>query len=107
VEGFGVEGRAVEVEASGEFCGEVLCVGGAASVAAEMDFAAAAQRLGDDLRCTLNAAQKIIIVQHRLLHGDGLLDGLGDAGIIVHSAKIQKFQIQIRIKFVFLQTINK
>ena len=42
VECLGVEGRAVEVEASRQFCGEVLCVGGAAAIAAEVDLSAAA-----------------------------------------------------------------
>ena len=81
VEGFGVEGRPVEVEAAGELGGEVLRVGGAATVAAEMDFAAAAQRRGDHLRRVINATQKVIIVQNRLLRSDGLLNGLGDTGV--------------------------
>ena len=81
VEGLGVEGRAVEVEASGEFGGEVLRVGGTATVAAEMDLAAAAQRRCDHLRRAFNAAQKVMVVQYRLLRGDGFGDGLGNAGI--------------------------
>ena len=42
VEGLGVEGRAVEVETARQFGGEVLCVGGAAAIAAEVDSSAAA-----------------------------------------------------------------
>ena len=77
MEGFGVERRPVEVEAAGELGGEVLGVGRAAAVAAEVDLAALPQGLGDHLRGLLDAALEIGVVENRLLHGDGLADGLG------------------------------
>lgn len=81
VEGFGVEGRPVEVEAAGELGGEVLRVGGAATVAAEMDFAAAAQGGDNHVSRLLDALHKFGVIENRLLRGDGLLDGLGDTGV--------------------------
>ena len=81
MEGFGVERRPVEVEAAGEFGGEVLGVGRATAVAAEVDFSAAAKGGGDEVRGLLDADQKSGVLQNRLLDSDGLADGLGDAGV--------------------------
>lgn len=81
MEGFGVERRPVEVEAAGELGGEVLGVCRAATIAAEMDFATAPQRFGNHLRSSLDAVLKFGIVQNRLLHGDGLFNGLRYSGI--------------------------
>ena len=81
MEGFGVERRPVEVEAAGKLGGEVLRVCRAATVTAKMDFAAAAKRFRNHLRCLLDAALKIEIVQNRLLGGDGLFNGLGDSWV--------------------------
>ncbi len=83
MEGFGVERRPVEVEAAGEFGGEVLGVGRTAAVAAEVDFSAAAQGGSDEVRGLLDAGQKFRVLQNRLLGSDGLADGLGDAGVHV------------------------
>ena len=81
MEGFGVERRPVEVETAGEFGGEVLGICRAATIAAEMDFAAATQGCGNHLRSLLDAVEKFGVIQNRLLHGDGLFNGLRYSGI--------------------------
>lgn len=81
MECLGVQRRAVEVEAPGEFRGEMLCVGGATPVAAEMDLAALAQGFDEHICSLLYAFKKLWIVQYRLFHGDGLLDGLENSWV--------------------------
>ena len=43
MQSLGIEGRTVEVEAAAQFRCQVLCIGGAAAVAAEMDLATGAE----------------------------------------------------------------
>ena len=81
MEGFGVERRPVEVETAGEFGGEVLRIGRAATIAAKVDFSAIAQRGGNHLRRLLDAGLEVIVVEDRLLHGDGIGNGLEYSGV--------------------------
>ena len=52
----------------------MLGVGGAATVAAEVDFAAVAERFDDHVGRLADAVQKGVIVEYGLLGGDALLD---------------------------------
>ena len=75
VERFSVEGRTVEIEAAAQLCCEVLRVGGAASVAAEMYLASVAQRFFNDFRRHVYGVHQMRVRQHSLLHCDTLFNG--------------------------------
>ena len=74
VQRFGVERRTVVVEASAQFGGQVLGVGSAASVAAEVDLAAALQRGDDDVGSLLYASQEFAVGKDSLLRSDALFN---------------------------------
>ena len=81
VKGLGVERRPIEVETAGKFRSEVLGIGRAAAVAAEMDLAAIAQRFGNHLRRLLDAGLEVGVVEDRLFGGDAVGYRLGNSRI--------------------------
>ena len=79
VERLGVEGRAVVVEATRQLSGEVLRVGGASAIAAEMDSAARTQGSDHHFGSGLNMIYKILIIKNMLLYSDTIGNGFCNA----------------------------
>ena len=72
VESLGVERRTVEIEASAQFGGEMLCVGRAAAIAAEMYFATGTERTLDKQCGIRHGLHKPAVGQDALLDGNTL-----------------------------------
>lgn len=76
VQRLGVEWRTVEIETSRELGGKVLCVGGTATVATEVDFASVAQTFGYGVGGQLYAVKKSAVGEQGLLCGNALFYAL-------------------------------
>ena len=72
MQGLGVKRRTVEVEASAQFCCQVLCIGGAATVAAEM-YLATGTEAGFNQLCSIRyGLHQGVVTQYCLFDGDAL-----------------------------------